>query len=169
MLKKLRTLTSSHEFTYTPEQVWSILIEPNTRLSFNKMPCYYIAQAHETIDRVGQEWKDIHTGENCKGDVVVYKVKKIIPNKLYVYKGKQNVIWQTIYFSLEATEKGCKLYDKNVLSFGMGRSLKETMESWFFLATGLLVKYAKDEEGDANYYKEFEKELKKRYGNSKLM
>lgn len=56
-----------YESKYSPEQIWEFFVHPKYTVEFTRKPCYYYEISNDFSLTKGQKWKEIHTGEDCKG------------------------------------------------------------------------------------------------------
>jgi len=159
-----RSISSNYEFSYTPEQIWEFLINPETTHKFQKNLCYYVEINSTLKGEKGESWTEIHNGESCTGDVVVQKIEAIEKYKFLKFAGVQTGIKQTITQTLTPTAEGCEMKEKIVFSPAFSGKFGMTLLSWLMLATGLLARFAKDPEADLHWYQKLEEALGAKHG-----
>lgn len=159
-----RSISSNHEFAYTPQKIWDFLIDPETTHKFQKNLCYYVELNSPLKGEKGESWTEIHNGESCAGDVVVQKIVSIEKYKFIKFYGFQTGIKQTITQTLEPTANGCIMHEKIVFSPAFAGKFGLSLVSWLMLGTGILARFAKDPEADLHWYQKLEEALDAKIG-----
>lgn len=164
----LRFMKSEKRYTKTifqfqsefqPQQIWNFLIHPEFAVEFAKDPCY-----HNEIDtsfklEKGYQWKEIHTGEDCKGDIVVCKITDVNEYTSFSTVRHQTGIKNTTILNLEKNQKGTIITEIQKFSLSYKNIKPINTISWLMLVTGILIKFSFKPEEDKFWFKKLEEKL----------
>ena len=155
---------SEYESIYQPKEIWEFLVHPKYTVEFTEKPCYYNEIPDDFKLEKSNEWKEIHTGEDCKGDIVICTIKEIKEYEIFTEVRHQTGIKNTIITSLKLVENGTliKQYYKYALSLKNFKPIN--VLNWFFLVSSILTRFAFDPEGDKFWFKNVEVITRKNVG-----
>ncbi|QXP53237.1 hypothetical protein [Cellulophaga sp. HaHa_2_1] len=151
---------------YQPEQIWEFLTHPKYAVAFTKDPCYHNEVNASFKLEPGNQWTEIHTGEDCEGDVVLCTIIESTINKAFTTVRHQAGIKNTTLFKLEKNQAGTIITEIQKFSLS-GRKIRPiNIFSWMMLGTGLLTKFSFKPEDDFYWFEQMEHKLDTVYNSA---
>ena len=145
---------------YQPEQIWEYLTHPKYAVGFSLEPCYYNEISESFKLEKNNKWTEIHTGEDCTGDVVVCKITDADTYNLFTTVRHQAGIKNTTIFKLQKNEKGTIITEIQKFSLSIKKMKPISIFAWLMLVTGLLTKFSFKPEEDEYWFKKMEEHIK---------
>ena len=145
---------------YQPEQIWEYLTHPKYAVGFSLEPCYNNEISESFKLEKNNKWKEIHTGEDCTGDVVVCKITDVYKYNLFTTVRHQAGIKNTTIFKLEKNEKGTIITETQKFTLSIKKMKPINIFAWLMLVTGLLTKFSFKPEEDEYWFKKMEEHIK---------
>lgn len=159
--KKYTSTTFCFQSKYEPEQIWELLIDPIRNNGFKKNQCYYNEIDSSFKLEKNHSWKEIHTGESCKGDIVKNTIKKITPYSYFKTVRFQAGIKNTSIYTLEKNAAGTLITEQQKFVFSLRNFSPSAIILWIMLVTGLLTKLGFKPEEDLFWYENMEDAIEK--------
>ncbi|MBO0593665.1 hypothetical protein I2486_19880 [Cellulophaga sp. E16_2] len=144
---------------YQPTQIWEYLTHPKYTVEFTKDPCYHNqVSASFTLEK-GNQWIEIHTGEDCEGDVVQCKIIESTTYKCFRTVRHQAGIKNTTIIKLEENKEGTIITETQKFSLSARKIRPINIMSWIMLGTGLLTKFSFKPEDDSYWFEHMEQKI----------
>ncbi len=142
-----------------PKDIWEFLTNPKYEVEFTKEPCYYNEIDDNFKLEKGSNWREIHTGKDCAGDIVNCKITDIIKYKKFVSVRYQAGIKNTTINELDENDKGTLITQTQKYAFSI-RSIKfSSIILWLMLLTGLLTKLSLKQTEDEFWFDKMDEKV----------
>ncbi|WP_018674598.1 hypothetical protein [Riemerella columbina] len=158
--KGYTSIVVDYQSPYSQEEIWDFLVHPKYAVEFTKSPCYYTEIGEDFELKKGNKWMEIHTGEDCKGEVVSNKITKITPFNYFQIVRHQSGVKNIITKILTQNEKGTNITEKHSFSISFKDFKWKHLVYWLFLYSGIFAKIAVDLEGDEYWFQKMEEKIR---------
>ncbi len=159
VIRKYTSCTFKFQSNYQPEQIWEYLVHPKYQVGFTKSPCYYNEIENSFSIEKGKSWKEIHTGEDCKGDIVTCKITDVDVFNSFKSVRIQSGIKNKTIMTLTKNSKGTIISEQQKFSLSLKKFSLMSLFAWLMLGTGLLVKFSLTTEDNEFWFKKLEQKL----------
>lgn len=158
--KKHTSTTVYFQSKYRPEEIWEFLTHPKYIESFKKDPCSFNKIDDDFKLQKGYFWTEIHTGEDCKGDIVKCKIVKLTEHSYFETVRYQAGIKNTSITKLEKNDEGTLITETQKYSLSLKYFKISSLLLWLMLISGLLTKFSFTPEDDMFWFNNMENAIK---------
>ncbi|WP_103867439.1 hypothetical protein [Aquimarina sp. I32.4] len=141
---------------YQPEQVWEFLIHPKYIEEFTKDPCFYNKIESDFKIEKGAYWVEVHTGEDCSGDIVKCQIVQLDINKRLRTVRYQAGIKNSSTYELNKLDQGTLISEEQKFSISFRDFKGINIVSWIMMITGLLTRFSYKPDEDLYWFEKME-------------
>lgn len=145
---------------YEPEIIWEYATHPKYEIEFTKDPCYYCEIPNNFVLNVNQSWTEIHTGEDCEGDIVQTKIIELEPYRNFTTVRYQTGIKNKTRIKLSKNKNGTLISEEQIFKPSLKNISFLSLFSWLMLFTGLLTRFTYKPNDDLYWFKNMENKIK---------
>lgn len=148
-----------YQSQYQPRQIWERLVHPKYAVRFAKKPCYHNDIPEGFVLEKGSQWIEIHTGDDCQGDIVTCRITAVKACEYLTFVSYQTGIKTTSTYQLLANSSGTLVTETHHYRPSFKKIRPLSLMAWLMLGTGLLTRFAFKPEEDAFWFAKMEESV----------
>jgi len=157
--RKYRKTIIYFQSKFEPQEIWEYLIHPKYSTKFTKDPCYYCEIPSNFALEKNHSWKDIHTGEDCEGDIITSVILDLKKEQSFSSMRHQSGIKNKTIFKLMKNENGTLISEEQIYSLSFKSISFLSVFSWLMLFTGILTRLTFKPDDDIFWFERMEEEI----------